>query len=812
MSRHGNGSEDPPGRPAPPYVATVTADERGIVTGWDEGARLLLGYRPEEFLGRAMAELLGGEVAGAAGRALSDGIYWTGMAELRRGDGEVLPTLVRALRGEGDPPGTNWLLTSAGTSRRPGRLPDDDRTVGDWAFQQSPCVCAVYDRDLLAVRANAGLQRIAALTEDQVRGLRPYQVIQGPSTGDVEGAMREVLETGEERLVETHARVPGEMRERAWSVSLAPLRDTAGMVCGVTLAAHDMTEHHWARQRLQLVNQAGSRIGSTLDITRTAQELADVAVPALGDYAAVDLFAFLHQGEEPRSGPLTGRVTMRRAALRSSGAIVPAGITAPGEYTTYSELSPIAECLASGRPEVFDLNEATYARWETRNPHRIARIRLLGAHSALAVPVRARGITLGVALFARRHQPESFAPDDVLLAEEITARAAVCIDNARRYARERRTAVTLQRSLLPRSLPDQAALEVASRYLPAGGRAGVGGDWFDVLPLSGARVALVVGDVVGHGIQAAATMGRLRSAVCTLADIDLPPDELLTHLDDVVLRLAEEVDSGNEGRSEPESAGDVGATCLYAVYDPVSSRCSLASAGHPPPAVVGPDGTAEILDMPVGPPLGLGGLPFETTEFALPEGSVLALFTDGLIEARGRDIDEGLDILRRTLARPTPSLEALCDSVISALLPDVPEDDTVLLAARARSLSGRQVATWDLASDPAVVARARTDVADRLAAWGLDELDFTAELVVSELVTNAIRYGSPPIQLRLIRDRRLICEVSDASNTSPHLRRARVLDEGGRGLLLVAQLTQRWGTRYTAGGKTIWADISLAVT
>ncbi|MEO3975630.1 SpoIIE family protein phosphatase [Streptomyces sp. CAU 1734] len=797
-------SGNPPESLGPPYIATVTADERGIVTGWDEGARLLLGHRPGEALGRPVADLFGERLAEAAGTGLGADIHWSGTAEVRHRDGRALKTLVRALRGGGDPPGTIWLLTSVGRERRPGGLSHDDRTVAEWAFTQSPCVEAVYDSDLLAVRANAGLQNVAALTEDQIRGLRPYQVVLDPDAAGIERAMREVLASGETRDIETYVRVPGESREHAWSVSLAPVWDPAGAVRGVCLAAHDRTEYHRARRRLLLVNEAGTRIGSTLDITRTARELAEVAVPAFADYAAVDLLALVQDGDEPRSGPVTGPVTLRRAAARAAEG-VPGDDTA-AEYTTGAGPSPIAECLATGRTAVFGTSEAAYARWNARSPEWAARIRFIGAHAVMVVPVRARGVTLGVAIFARRGQTEPFAPDDVLLAEEITARAGVCVDNARRYAHERGTAVTLQRSLLPRSLPDQAALEVAARYLPAGGRAGVGGDWFDVIPLSGVRVALVVGDVVGHGIQAAATMGRLRSAVRTLADIDLPPDELLTHFDDVVLRLASE--TGTEG----EGAGDVGATCLYAVYDPVSKRCSLASAGHPPPVVVSPDGTAELLDMPVGPPLGLGGLPFESAEITLPEGSLLALYTDGLIEARGRDLDVGLDALRRALTRPAPSLEELCDGVVSELLPSAPEDDTVLLAARTRSLDGGRVATWELAADPAVVARARAEVSERLTIWGLEELDFTAELVVSELVTNAIRYGSPPIRLRLIRDRRLICEVSDAGGTSPHLRRARTFDEGGRGLLLVAQLTQRWGTRYTSDGKTIWADISLDTT
>jgi hypothetical protein len=298
--------------------------------------------------------------------------------------------------------------------------------------------------------------------------------------------------------------------------------------------------------------------------------------------------------------------------------------------------------------------------------------------------------------------------------------------------------------------------------------------------------------------------------------MDLPPDELLTHLDDVVLRL------DAEAAAEPnaEAAGEICATCLYCVYDPVSRQCSLARAGHVLPVVVPQDGTADLLDLPAGPPLGLGGLPFETAEVVLPEGTLLALYTDGLLEARDHDLDTGLTLLRETLARPAPSLEAVCDTVLEALLPaDRPHDDVALLLARTHVLGASQVATWDLDPDPAVVSSARSSVAEQLSSWGLDELDFTTELVVSELVTNAIRYGRPPIRLRLILPeppgasgetprRTLMCEVFDASNTTPHLRRARTYDEGGRGLLLVAQLAEHWGTRHARRGKTVWAELN----
>jgi anti-sigma regulatory factor (Ser/Thr protein kinase) len=330
----------------------------------------------------------------------------------------------------------------------------------------------------------------------------------------------------------------------------------------------------------------------------------------------------------------------------------------------------------------------------------------------------------------------------------------------------------------------------------------VGGDWYDVIPLPGARVGLVVGDVVGHGIAASATMGRLRTAVRTLADIDLPPDELLTHLDDIVTHAAAE-----RSDTTDDIRGEVGATCLYAVYDPVAGTCSLARADHPAPILVRPDGTSGVVDVPAGPPLGLGSLPFEAAEVALPEGSLLALFTDGLLAAG--DVDERTDMLRHALTQPSSSLNALCDGVLRTLNPEPGGDDSTLLLARPRVFGEDRVATWDVPVDPAAVAEARQRARQQLDSWGLEHVAFVTELVVSELVTNAIRHAAGPVRLRLIRDETLVCEVSDGSSTSPHLRRARLHDEGGRGLFMVAELTQRWGTRYTRAGKTIWAEQTL---
>jgi serine phosphatase RsbU (regulator of sigma subunit)/anti-sigma regulatory factor (Ser/Thr protein kinase) len=440
--------------------------------------------------------------------------------------------------------------------------------------------------------------------------------------------------------------------------------------------------------------------------------------------------------------------------------------------------------------------------WMALDAQRARRLLDYGVRSLISVPLRAGGVLLGLVNFYRSAAAERYENDDLSLAEELAARAAVCIDNARRYTREHTVAVALQHSLLPRGLPEQNALDVAYRYLPA--QAGVGGDWFDVIPLPGARVALVVGDVVGHGLHAAATMGRLRTAVHNFSALDLPPDELLGHLDELVARIDQD---------QAPAAGEMaitGATCLYAIYDPVTRRCTLSRAGHMPPALIHPDGAVEFPDLPAGPPLGLGGLPFETAEVLVPEGSQLVLYTDGLVEARDRDIDVGLRLLRSALERADQSPEHTCESVLGALLPAHPSDDIALLVARTRTLSPDQVAEWDVPSDPAAVSGVRAEVTRRLAEWDLEDMTFTTELILSELITNAIRYATGPIQVRLLHDRSLICEVADTSSTSPHLRYAATTDEGGRGLFLIAQLAERWGTRYTASGKVIWAENTLA--
>ncbi|MFF2010727.1 SpoIIE family protein phosphatase [Streptomyces sp. NPDC058195] len=591
---------------------------------------------------------------------------------------------------------------------------------------------------------------------------------------------------------------------RLLAVNLRPT-DAQGGPPGTVVTLRDTTElravtgqAELATERLLLLYEAGSRIGTTLDVTRTAQELADVATPGFADATTVDIADPVRRGDEPVT-PQGATLEMRRTVVAS----------VTDEHPLYPVGRVVGFVPARTRAMRAHREDADLAEEFTRLGLRnwdsdvAERIKAHGFHSMLSVPLHARGTVLGMVNFWRTGDSRPFDDADVSFAEELVARAAVGVDNARRYTREHALAVTLQRSLLPRGLPEQSALDVAYRYLPA--YEGVGGDWFDVIPLSGARVALVVGDVVGHGLHAAATMGRLRTSVHNFSSLDPAPDELLWHLDELVARI----DRDEIAEGDAEIAG---ATCLYAIYDAVNGNCTVARAGHPGPALVLPDGTVEFPEVPAGLPLGIGGMPFEAAEFHVPEGSRLVLYTDGLVERRGRDIDVGLDRLREALAGRDRTPEETCDDVLDALLGDRPDDDVALLVARTRTLDPGQVAQWPVATDPAAVAGVRKNVSQWLTDRGLEEEAFATELILSELVTNAVRYGTAPIAVRLLYDRNLICEVSDSSSTAPHLRYAASTDEGGRGLFLVAQFAERWGTRYTDTGKVIWSEQTVGET
>ncbi|MFE6170580.1 SpoIIE family protein phosphatase [Streptomyces sp. NPDC056464] len=793
--------------------AAAVVSGRGVVLGWTRAAEELLGLAASEAVGASAARLLAmpGDPARATGVAerCRAGMGWSGHIPLRHRDGRRIEVDLRvsaSFRIGAD----ECFLVSAREQRQQWEV---GQSVLDGFLTRSPVGMAVMDTQLRYVWLNDTLERFGGVPREQRLGRRLSELLPGLQADTIEGLMRKVLDTG---VAVTDYEYVGwswadPRRQHAYSTSFFPLVDVDNTITGVCYMVSDVTERWNARQLLSLVNEAGTRIGTTLDVLWTAQELADFAVPRFADFVVVDLLEPVLSTEGhgtwlTDAGPAPARPVMRRAGLSSVRDGAPEAVARIGERVDFVPPPHDAHLLIGGDPILIPVLDPSDEVWVSEQPARAASIREFGLHSLISVPMRARNTVLGLATFIRSLNPVSFQSDDVLVAQELVARAALCVDNARRYTREHTAAVTLQRSLLPQALSGGTALEVASSYRPADPTGGVGGDWFDVIPLSGARVGLVVGDVVGHGITAAATMGRLRTAVQTLADMEMPPDELLAHLDDLVLRLSEERDGDAGDVAQRGTAGFLGATCLYAVYDPVTRHCTMARAGHPPPVVVTPDGQVSFPEPPPGPPLGLGGIAFESTEIELAENSLLGLYTDGLVEAADRDMEHGMSRLGELLSQRDLDLDTLCSSAVRQLVPAPQPDDIALLLARTHALGVEHVVSWEVPVDPAAVAEVRARATRQVEAWGYGELAMTTELIVSELVTNAIRYAEPPIRLRLLRDSRLTCEVADASSTAPRLRHARSTDEGGRGLFLVAQLAHRWGARYTADGKIIWAE------
>jgi PAS domain S-box-containing protein len=773
------------GDAALPALMIAAVDTHHRITALSTQVRSILGYTPQEMVGQPAEKLFTAAVTEAFGPS---GDVWQKQLVLRHRSGSPVLAAVQVAPAPDVRHERAWLITA---------LPLE-QFVTEQALAQCDLPVAVIDTRLHVVRASRGLAVATGLEQDTLRGRDLHDLTIDPEGAEsIEDRARRVASTGEPESFDVRF-TRGAGPQRIWSATITALRDTAGQVRHTQLIALDATEEYRARRRLAVLNEVSTRVGTTLDLEHTAQEMAEVVVEHLADFVSVDLLDYLFDG---KASPGGDAVVLLRAAHASVLPGVPEATVAAGQVDSYPSASPPARALATGQPSLHRVLDTPIKTWAANDAARGEAVRRFGIHSIMVLPLRARGTTLGVSVMVRHQRDEPFAHDDLLLAEEIAARAAVSIDNARRYRDARGMALTLQQSLLPQPPAHQQAVEIAFRYKPAEGRAGVGGDWFDAIPLPGARLALVVGDVVGHGLHSSVTMGRLRTAVRTLADVDLPPDELLTHLDDLVTRL------GAAGDPTIEPHDGTVATCLYAIYDATSGCLALASAGHPLPLIAAPEGgQVREAELAVGPPLGVGAMPFEMREEHLTEGSLIALFTDGLIRAPRTGTD-GTRQLREVLSHPVDSLDTACDRVMLSQ-PDAPDDDIALLLARTRTLPAGNLATLQVQPDPAAVAGGREWARERLEEWQLFDAVFVTELIVSELLTNAIRHAAAPIRLRLIRTTSLLCEVWDASSTTPHLRRAHSFDEGGRGLMLVAQLCDHWGTRHIPSGKIIWAEIA----
>ncbi|MET9678077.1 ATP-binding SpoIIE family protein phosphatase, partial [Streptomyces sp. NPDC006482] len=555
-------------------------------------------------------------------------------------------------------------------------------------------------------------------------------------------------------------------------------------------------------ERLRFVGAATRRIARGLDLDEIVLGLCRATVPTFSDEILVYLRDPLPVGDERPVAPFMLRLR-RTDRLRLSElegeelVLVPDPDPTPAaELCEVRSGGALAEVLRGVRPVFGDSAAAKTALTELLGSDHP----LPGGLRAILAPLRGRRRVIGAAVFLRRPERAGFEPNDLLVAAQLATHTALGIDKAVLYGREAYIADELQRTMLPDSLPQPTGVRLASRYLPAAETARVGGDWYDAIPLPGSRVALVVGDVMGHSMTSAAIMGQLRTTAQTLAGLDLPPQEVLHHLDEQAQRLG-------ENRM---------ATCMYAVYDPVSHRITVANAGHPPPILLHLGGRAEVLRVPPGAPIGVGGVDFEAVELDAPAGATLLLYTDGLVESRLRDVWTGIEQLRERLAATaqltgpdhSPPLEALCDDVLDMLGPGDRDDDIALLAARFEGIAPSDVAYWFLEPEDAAPGRARRLARRALARWDLEELTDSVELLISEVVTNAVRYAERPVTLRLLKTDVLRCEVGDDSPQLPRQRRARDTDEGGRGLFLVNRLARRWGATRLSGGKVVWFELS----
>ncbi|MGW3146204.1 SpoIIE family protein phosphatase [Streptomyces sp. NPDC001177] len=662
-------------------VASVVLDAEGRIVLWSPQAAELFGYSAQEALGEYAARLMVHEQhIQLVGKLFADvmrtGQSWAGAFPVRTKDGGTRLVEFRNMRLLDDQ-GEVYALGLAADRSTVRRL-EQDVALSERIVNQSPIGLAVLDTELRYVSVNPALAKINGVPAGDHVGRTVPEVLPLVDADALEGAARRVLETGEPLVDKTTVgRTPADPDEdHTWSMSLYRLEDAMGTVLGVAASIVDITEQYragveaeTARRRLAVIADASTRIGTTLDLDRTARELADVAVPELADVAAVDLLDAVVEGRRSTLGPSEPAVIRALAVRAEDGEDALKAADPPGQLVRYAPDRLITECVRTGRPVVVPQVKDEHLPRIARSPESAVLLGRAGVHSYLAVPLIARGEVLGALDLKRTRNPAPFGEDDLVLARELAARAAVQIDNARWYQNARNTALTLQRSLLPGRPPVTTGLEVASRYQPAGATTEVGGDWFDVIPLEGGKTALVVGDVMGSGINAAATMGRLRTATTTLASLDLDPAVLLEHLDKIASGLDHSI-----------------ATCVYAVHDPRLRQCRIANAGHLPPARVRVGHPPELLDLPTGVPLGVGGVPFSTTTVDFAPGDELVFYTDGLVETRSHSLDERLGFLLSLLDDPARPLEEACDLLLRTLHHPDNHDDVALLIARAQEL------------------------------------------------------------------------------------------------------------------------------
>ncbi|MHC5907314.1 SpoIIE family protein phosphatase [Streptomyces sp. S6] len=793
----------PPG-PGRVPLAVVVVDRGGLVSHWSTGARKLFGVPKDEAIGQPALDLL--PVAGA----LPD-----------PGDTpEPAPyDVLAAYDGHGTPLGTELGYPSAGRARI--SVPGQGRAdVLWWAY---PLVGPGAQRLLVLAADAAVLHDEAPEDEVSVERISPGfarhtefdaaddlarrlpEILPSMSVGESARIVSQILELGYPILeFSQNEKVPV---TPDWGVSRRAerkvRRERAARAVAEGLPVPDELaddgedlEYVAVRERLEFLNEVSGKIGTSLDLARTIVEVSRAVVPRFTDVAGTYLREQVVAGEEFDEGVPDTRTMWHRVALEHTDEpgrwddVVPVGEAMP-----FPAHTPFFQCMTTGEPVLVpriteQMGHAIASQFDKRD------IRpLITGRSMLVVPLKARNVVLGFMILLRHPERTEFNDMDRVTGAELAARAGLVLDNARMYTFQEAVAETLQDSMLPHIAPRMAGCDIATRYLPGTLMGRIGGDWFDAIKLPGARTALVVGDVMGHGLNSAAKMGQLRTAIQTMAGLDLPPAQLLRNFDDLAQRLG----------------GDYLATCLYAVYDPIAGELNIANAGHIPPVLVRADGSTELLDLPTGAPIGVGGVPFEAARVRVRPGDRLVMCTDGLVEIRGEDIGVGLRTLCEFAAHPAASMDDACDTIIRALNPrGGRKDDVALLMARLNGIEPEDVAEWRLAPEPAQVRRARAAVAEQLHEWGLARLVDNAVLMVSELVTNAVRHApGQAVVLRLVRGETLLCEVDDAGHELPTFLDAGALDEAGRGLRVVSTLAREWGASRSGAGKSVWFELTL---
>ncbi|MFF2937677.1 SpoIIE family protein phosphatase [Streptomyces mirabilis] len=757
----------------------LLVDESGRVIEWGRPAEELFGWSAEEAIGQSVTALI---------RELAADGDWRG----KKFSGAAGVLVKPVLRGTS----VVWQMLAAGDT-----LSVQDVAILKAAFTHSPVELHVLDNQLRVVRMTTATGGMPDTPVRHLLGMHFTEACELADSEEETAVAQRVLETGEpvvDRIVHC-IKAPGQPARRIQSVSYFRVEDSHGNVVGLVASTVDVTERENARNRLALLDTVRTRVGHRLNVMHVCRELVEAVVPAFAGVADVEVIEDVVRGEDPPLVPVHGDVPLRRAAFQGRIAGHPLGAVRPLPVGT-----PFSDVLSDLRPRLVAIEEGS--SWLAADPARADVIRRSGAHSLIVAPLALRGHALGVVSFYRHQQEDPFEEEDVALASAMCTHAALCIDNARQFMREWIIARTVQRRLLPHQPATHATVEISPLHLPAPEG---GGAWSDAIALPGARTALIVGDVAGQGIAAAITMGLLRTAIHTLAALDLQPDELLARLSDTAARLV--TARATLPPMDPLNREPLTAGCIIAIYDPVDLTCTIARAGLPEPVAVLPDGTSVSLPVPPGPQLAeTGNAPFPTTTVSLPEGSTLAMGTATLADAVLAPSGPLRPLLDGAGTRPLPDLR---DDIAHALTGGHPTGESQILLARTKALPQDRILTLALPADPEAAPIARAAARRQLEAWGVDEeTAFTTELIVSELVGNAVRYGAPPLRLRLVLERMLTCEVSDTAASAPQVKHARTIDETGRGLFIIASVAEQWGTRYQAQGKTVWAEQPVGVS